>query len=105
MSKAMKSAKRSKSAAEADSDKEEAKEEVRKSRKDKSKKEATKDAKDGRKKSSTARSAVRLLKTLKFYSLRPVKRTVKNLRPRAGEGEVCPRGPAERLLTSTRITT
>jgi hypothetical protein len=105
MSKAMKSAKRSKSAAEADTDKEEGKEEARKSLKDKSKKEATKDTKDTGKKSATARSAVILLKTLKFNSLRPVKMTVINLRPRAGEGEVCPRGPAGRLLTSTRITT
>ena len=102
MSKAMKSAKRSKSAAEADTDKEEGKEEARKSLKDKSKKEATKDA---GKKTATARSAVRLLKGLKVYSLRPVKMTVRNLRLRAGEGEVCPRGPAGRLPASTRITT
>jgi len=101
MSKAMKSAKRSKSAAEADSDNEEA----RKSLKDKSKKEPTKDAKDSGKKSATARSAVRLLKTLKVYSQRPVKRMMGNLRLRADEAEVCPRGPAGRLPASTRITT
>ena len=105
MSKAMKSAKRSKSAAEADSDKEEGKEEARKSLKDKSKKEPTKDAKDSGKKSATARSAVRLLKTLKVYSQRPVKRMMGNLRLRADEAEVCPRGPAGRLPASTRITT
>ena len=65
MSKAMKSVKRSKSVAEIDSEKEEAKQELRKSRNDKLKKEATTVGKNAGKKIGTARSAVRVLITLR----------------------------------------
>ena len=58
MSKAMRSTKRSKSVAETDSDKEESREEVRKSRNEKLTKAATTDVKNAGKKRPTARSAV-----------------------------------------------
>lgn len=58
MSKEMKSTKRSKSVPKTDSDKEESREEVRKSRNDKLTKLATTDLKNSGKKSATTRSAV-----------------------------------------------
>ena len=58
MSKEMKSTKRSKSVAKTGSDKEESREEVRKSRNDKLTKLATTDLKNSCKKSATTRSAV-----------------------------------------------
>ena len=58
MSKPMKSMKRSKSEAETDTDKEEPKDEVRKSRNDKMTKAATTDVNNAGKKNASARSAV-----------------------------------------------